>query len=463
MKRDIITRAFRIWLAATGVFVGVNLLGFLLKGRRFFAATIQGAPPSAKALTIASVMLAWLLLGAALFLVANRRFRARHGLPIICTLAVAFLYIGMSRELVRFGDQAEYIKAAGNLAAGEHLHAKYIYPPLLATLLEPLLRLGPRAVVAACWTANILALAAFFWLLAATLRRYGFGHRFSCLLTLAFMTVNVPVMRTLFFGQVNLHVANAILVAILAYPGHPLVSALALAAAVHLKASPIVLAMPFVLSRDRKWTAWFAVSLLAIAGITLAAHGPQPFRDYAHNIGGIYRVNGVNFRESSVDSLARSSFMLMGIPLRRALPAIALLKSALVLFFLAVTAACVKRKTFQAEGPGRAVVNAMPALLLLMLTASPLIWTHHPVLAALAYLVVIKKLDTPGEWLAFGFAYFLEFLLPTFDFFPWSFVRLLSPVMLGALLYQTSSRAGGGAAFLYVENLPGTRKIGREV
>jgi hypothetical protein len=123
----------------------------------------------------------------------------------------------------------------------------------------------------------------------------------------------------------------------------------------------------------------------------------------------------------------------------------------LLLFLLATMRVCLKRQTFQTEEPGRAIINATPALLLFMLVAPPVVWEHHPVFVAFPFLVTIRKLETPGEWVVYGFAYFLVYLLPTFDFFPWSFGRLLGPIALGALLYKTSTRVASGKLFLRAE------------
>jgi hypothetical protein len=89
--------------------------------------------------------------------------------------------------------------------------------------------------------------------------------------------------------------------------------------------------------------------------------------------------------------------------------------------------------------------NALPVLLIFMLLGSPLVWEHHPVFLALAYLIILKRLDRPWEWSLYGLAYFLEYLLPTFDFFPWSFGRLLSPLILLVLIYVASGRSEYGS------------------
>jgi hypothetical protein len=56
---------------------------------------------------------------------------------------------------------------------------------------------------------------------------------------------------------------------------------------------------------------------------------------------------------------------------------------------------------------------------------------------------MFKKLQLPSDWLWFGFAYFLEFILPTFDFFPWSYGRLVAPLIVLWLMWAVSKRVTG--------------------
>ena len=109
------------------------------------------------------------------------------------------------------------------------------------------------------------------------------------------------------------------------------------------------------------------------------------------------------------------------------------------------------------RGPGSDVLNAWPALTVLMVLASPLVWEHHPVFVALPFLVITRRLQAPGEWAAFSLAYLLVFLLPTFDFYPWSFGRLAGLLVLLALLYRTSGRDRDGDAFRLVQERLGPR------
>jgi Glycosyltransferase family 87 len=320
------SRALWVWLGITLVFIITNAAILLFQGKRFYASALYAGPHSSTGLNLASVALVWLFLGAALLLLSAPAFRMRYGFPTACGFVVALLYINICRERPHVGDMSVYLDAATALASGAHLPHAYLYPPLLATMLEPLVRFGPMVMAGVFWVANMLALVAFFGLLVAALERYGFSRRFAAIVTLLFMVVNVPIMRTLFYVQVNLYVTDLILLTLLAYPRIPVLSALALAVAVHIKTSPAVVALPFLVAKDPKWIAWFAVFLLAVAGITLATRGTQPFRDYLVNVSGIYNTIGVNFRENSVDSLVRSAAMLTGIALKKATPVIAVLK-----------------------------------------------------------------------------------------------------------------------------------------
>jgi hypothetical protein len=313
----------------------------------------------------------------------------------------------------------------------------------------------------ALWTGNVLAVTAFTGLLALTLARYCFDPRVSAGLAFAFVAINVPVLRTLVYGQVNLHVANLILLALLAYPRLPAWSALALALAVHLKTSPVVLVLPFVTEKNWRWAAAFAAWLAAVAAAIYAAHGVQPCLDFLRNARGVYEWTDLSFRENSIDSFLRSTAALVGGPLSLVgRPPVRLLAKASVLALaLAAAGTAIRRGAFvTGRGAGSHVQNGWPALAVLMVLASPLVWEHHPVFTALPFLVVTRKLRTPGEWAAFSLAYCIVYLLPTFDFYPWSFGRLAGLLTLLVLLHRTSAGSGDGDVFrLLHERLGGAR------
>jgi hypothetical protein len=82
---------------------------------------------------------------------------------------------------------------------------------------------------------------------------------------------------------------------------------------------------------------------------------------------------------------------------------------------------------------------------------SPLIWEHHGIFLSLSFLLLLKKLKTPPEWAWFGMAYFLEFFLPTFDFYPWSYGRLAATLIILGVLWITSKRQEDNPLFPAVE------------
>jgi hypothetical protein len=95
----------------------------------------------------------------------------------------------------------------------------------------------------------------------------------------------------------------------------------------------------------------------------------------------------------------------------------------------------IQQKSFSQENK---VFNAIPSLFIFMTLASPIVWDHHGMFVTLSFLLLIKRIDNPNHWLIFIFAYFLEFALPSFDFFPWSYGRLIAPLIVLWLMFVTS-------------------------
>lgn len=442
----LLTGALRLWIAVTVVFVLCCSALYVHSGWEGVAFLIQTGPASIKEQTLACVALVWLSLGTGLILLNRWRLRTERCLEVLGCMLILLLYVNILRERVHFGDAGAYLGAALDLHDGKPFHARYISPPLLATLGQPLLWLGARGFKGVLWLANIVSLVAFFWLLKAALLRYGFGRRLSIGIVFLFMLVNVPILRTLAYVQINLHVMNLILLTILLLRRYPVLSALCLAFAAHLKASPVVVALPFLGMRNGRWTAAFLAGLVGLAGLTAAFYGWRPFVDAFQNMRNSYGVNGINFRDSSLDSLIRSTALLWGAD---ASPFVVLLPKIAVLGAIFATAVSnIRHATFVHRGDyGSRALNGVPAFLVLMLLASPIVWEHHAVFVALPYLVIAKKLDSSWAWTWYGAAYTLEFLIPTFDFYPWSFGRLVSPLILISLMFKCSSRRDA-ASFL---------------
>jgi hypothetical protein len=129
----------------------------------------------------------------------------------------------------------------------------------------------------------------------------------------------------------------------------------------------------------------------------------------------------------------------------------------LLIAALAVAAAlrAIRGRTFTDGAGGAAtsagpslLLNALPPALVLMQMMSPLVWEHHAVFAALPYLATAAALTSAGQWSIFGLAYLLEYLTPTFDFYPFSYGRLLSPLLLLGLMIAAARATGAPRALV---------------
>ncbi|MDK1117382.1 MAG: glycosyltransferase family 87 protein [Anaerolineae bacterium] len=436
-------RATLIWGVLT-ILVLASLVGiWLWRGALGFESAIQSGPYTNLPVTLASVATVWLLGGLFLYLLSSKRIDPNNALTWAGFFLVALVYLNLLRERTEYGDVEYYIDAAFKLAVEGALPIDYYYPPLWATLLAWLAPLGRDGLFLMLWLFNLLGLFGFYFLLAKTLAHYGFSSHLAALVTAGFMLANAPVLRTLVYMQINLHVLNAVFLSLLLYRRFPALSALTIAVAVHLKLSPAVLVLAFLLEWNWRWLAWAGLSFLVVGAIPLATYGTGPYLDFIRNTLLLTAGHGLSFRENSFEGLLMALSALLKLS-----PAFISIGTNIARALLLIATILVMRKNIQREtffsGEGTRLYNAIPALLILMTLAAPVLWVHHGVFLALSFLVLLKKLDSPSQWFLFGFAYFFEYLLPTFDFFPWSYGRLAAPLICLWLLWrmpaQDSSR-----------------------
>lgn len=427
--------------AIISVLVALSAAGmYAWKGQAGLDVILVTGPLSKFWLTFMAVIGAWLLGGLALWLLDGRRIHAGNLLSWVGFFLISFLYINLMRERVQYGDLDSYILGATNLYNGEPFDSLYIYPPFWAMLLKPLVPLGKDAFLYVLWALNLLALIGFYWLFHRLLERYGFSPRLAAITMTLFMAANMALLRTMFYMQVNLLVLDFIFLSLLAYPRSRPLSALCLALAVHLKASPLVLAFAFFLDRDWRWLAWLAFFGFLLFGVTLLSDGFQPYASYLHNAGLLNEPRGLIFRETSFDSFFWSLAALLKLDASLVRVGIYLSKALLVAGTLLVMLRAVRDQIFY-QGEAASLLNAIPPLLVLMNMLSPLVWEHHGLFLGLAALVLLKVLVTPAEWAWFGIFYFVQYLIPTFDFFPWSYARMLTPLLLLWLMWRAGHKS----------------------
>ncbi len=430
--------ALLAWAAVTFL-TAVSLLWIYLRlGANGVSIYVQQSPLTDLSITLASVALVWLSVGTLFALLAAGRVNRFNALSIGGFFLVCWAYFNVLPERVKYGDYGYYFDAASRLHARQPLPTTYYYLPFWATLTQFLAPLGEHKFFVVLWLLNAVSLLTLYVLLHLVLQRYGFSQRLAAVVTVLFMLANAPLLRTLVYVQVNLHTLNLILLSLLLYPRQSFWSAFCLALAVHLKTSPIVLAVAFLLEMDWRWLVWFLFSLLVIAGFTVVIEGFSPFTDALHNALGLATSQNTIFHDTSFDSFLRFT----GRIIHLSAGMVRFLTYAAKVLLAAATAAvvlrCIRISAFIKSAEGSRVLNAMPALLVFMTLASPIIWEHHGVFLALPFLLLLKRLDSPADWMLFASAYLLEFLLPTFDFYPWSFGRLLAPLIVLWLMWKTA-------------------------
>ena len=456
MKRA--SRNALITWAAITLLVAASLLVIYLKlGTNGFSIFIQQPPLINLPVTLSSVALLWLSVGALLYLIQAGMIDRSNLLSISGFFLVCWVYLNILSERFRYGDYTYYLDAATSMYKNQPMAGGYFYPPLWATLTQYLVPFGQNTFFLVLWLLNFISCMGLYVLLLFTLKRYGFTARLAALVTTIFMLVNVPLLRTLVYVQINIHALNFILLSLLFYPKRAFLSALMLAIAIHLKASPVILVLAFLFEKDWRWLGWFVLSMFLVAGITVVTNGISPFIDVLQHMQGLALSQNTIFHDTSFDSFLRFADPFLRINLfwtRILIYAAKVLLAAATVF---VMVQCVRvRAFFKSDGPkadsravdrGTMVLNSIPPLFILMTLASPVVWEHHGIFVALSFLVLLKRLETPSEWLWFGFAYLLEFLLPTFDFFPWSFGRLAAPLIVLWLLWQTARRNEDSSLF----------------
>jgi len=425
--------AFKSWIGLTLLVIASLVMIYIRNGTAGLNLFIQQWPLSNLVVTLASTTITWLLLGALLYMLVNEKINAGNVFFVAGFFLVMLLYLNILRERFRYGDYAYYIEAATALLKNQTLPGTYLYLPLWATLLQYIVPLGDQGVLAILWTINIIALGLFYVLLVRVLERYQFSNRLAVIVVVLFILINAPIQRTLGFVQVNLLVMDLIFLSILAYPKNTILSALTLVLAIHLKTSPAVLVLAILLDLNWRWLAWFVLSFLVIAAIPVAINGISPYYDYLNNIAVLTQIPDTNFHDTSFDSFLRFLNPFLGINILWT--RIMIYTGKAVLLFATITVMLKNSRNQSFVIGENKMLNALPPLFVLMTLASPIVWDHHGIFVTLSFLLMLKRMEAPAMWVWFGFAYFLEFVLPSFDFFPWSYGRLIAPMIVLGLMW----------------------------
>ena len=443
------------WNTRTGIilYVVITVLALVYVGIILYFSGIDGlkrvlreTPGLRVDWTVIYVSLTWLLLGSILLLLHGKIINRETLVFFGAFYLFCFLYLNFLGEKTSYGgDVFDYINAAFNLQQGEPLNQRYLYPPFWASCLQPLTGLGKDAVWKFCLVGSYFSLVLLFPLLYLALKQYGFKKYWAVGAVFIILCVNVPVIRTVFRFQVNIHVVNLILLSLLFFPRRCFWSATALALAVHIKVSPLILVLAFLVGRQWKWLIYFLAANLAIVAFTSLMNSPQYYLDFCSNIMSKSGAEGFAFRNNSIDSFIRATFTFLHIGIAKAGYLTALLKLAVLVGSLVLFFKSIGKKVFHRGESSREVVyNGYVVLIFPMLILSPLVWEHHWVFLILPFLVLLKTIRDDGGLVLYVLAYFLIFLIPTFDFYPFSYHRLLGLGLCYILLARSLQMKDNG-------------------
>lgn len=175
-------------------------------------------------------------------------------------------------------DAADW-QSLTNEAGVPHYAPPYLYPPLTALLVSPLIILPPRHAFAVWSALNALVLLAAALLLSQMVA----GCWVDPLIFIG-LAGYVPALTTVYAGQVNLFVLLAVVAYLYAFiRKHTIGAGLALAAGVMLKPIPATLGAHALWRRQTRVVLALFIGLVLIALLTLPAIGIKPYKAYLYN------------------------------------------------------------------------------------------------------------------------------------------------------------------------------------
>ncbi|MEZ4731858.1 MAG: glycosyltransferase family 87 protein [Caldilineaceae bacterium] len=246
--------------------------------------------------------------------------------PLLLSLLVFFHFLALLRQhAARSWDYHCYEQAAQAIVQGLNPYGNcYLYFPTPAQTLAWLYTVGAYGASlvitdGATKTAQLWDLV-FYWyeamqflqlILAYALcyrlaRRLGLAQGRAGLLVAGLFLFNNPLLATLKHNQVNLWVLNSILLAMLWLPRAPLLSGLCVAFGGHVKIYPLILLLPWILTRQ--WRALGGAALGMVGVLLVQTKGGQDWQLWQAFLAfaGAF-PQGTLFRDNSLHSLVYNS------------------------------------------------------------------------------------------------------------------------------------------------------------
>ena len=390
-----------------------------------------------------------------LLIVAYREIKAHPGISlekgivILLPILVSFFFLVLIVEYVgKSFDYEVYEYAFQAIARRKNPYngSFYFYPPLFAQGLAFIYSIGKKLLDPASidellfvfyihQCLQFLLCNVAYQLSSRMAARLGFSELKNKLIVTGLFLFNFPLIRMLHLNQINLYVLNTTLIALLALRRFPLLSGAAVTFGGLIKLYPLILSAPLVVMR--KWKALLGAFVTGVIVVFLQTNFGRDFRLWRQFLRFFLafpteRESAVWIRNTTFLSLAHNLNRFMGLPKSFILPFYIL--CALVVLTWTARRFYQREKTYSTLLPGPAAETYrnfgnlidFASLALLM---TPSAWDHHFVIALplALWAIAIRGKDRPG-WV--GLAIACIFVLPPFDIFPFSYLRMFGVIAL---------------------------------
>ena len=220
-------------------------------------------------------------------------------------------------------------------------------------------------------------------------------------------------------------VLDLLVIAILFSIQHPWFSGFFNAIACHIKLYPFVFLLPWAIKR--RWlpaVATIVFFFLIVLAQAVTGNGLDLWKQFLALFAEFPK--GHYFRDNSIHSVIFNTLYFLMLPFRK--PGMELLfvsKVAHILISIFLVLIFINRWRRQQDHEMIAVLESIPLILLL----SPLVWEHHFILLLPYALWNLSRANHPLRARAFLGALMI-FAIPTFDFFPFSYHRMVGMILM---------------------------------
>lgn len=428
----------------------VYLLFILLNPHTSFKLIAEKGPITNGYALITSCILLWLLVTSILILIKFKKINEVNFIPIICSTVLSLLYLTFLREHLKFGDISDYLIAVENIINGEPFHERYLYPPMWASFLTHIFRyLGLAATIFVIYIINHLSIIAFFFLASLFISKFGVSLNLSSILVFGTMVVNVGITRNIVYCQVNLLLVDLVLASVLLFNKNKFLSSLFYSLGIHLKVAPLFFLPVFLKFKNWKWFLYLLATGMAITLITIYTDGISYYYSFIHNL---TSWADAPIRSSSIFSFLVNTKRITGLNIP-----VSIVWNSIRLFMAigvySITYLVMKQNVFLKIDDNNKNLKAMIPIFFLMIVISPTVWSHHLVILIVPVILLLLHIEKIGELFIFGIAYFLTYLLPIFDVYPFSYLRLIGWLtLLGFVIYFLLNKRSYGKWVMMVDD-----------